>query len=337
MSDVTISIDANTSGAEAKARRLKDALDGTGRSWAQAASQTFSRVGGEAGGGLGRLLGGVAGGFSLVGAAAAVAGVGLNAFLGLSDRAVANAQEQVTWQQRLAESIKQTNSARRDLAAGGLSQVAGMRRLLARGGTEEGVKRLEQAGFTREDAVQAAGTLRLGKQATNAEGWAAFLARTGEISLADAAKKIAAVRGPLDSMVVGKFLVEARGERLTPDALQEARADLYRDRRGIDPMSAAVRVSNRVPDFQAAALMSYDTANAVNEQASSTLQSPQERAARVAQEEFDKMVQNLTAAAKNQWKIAAAWKEAGRLVGGEGSEFTKLKRFRENYTAAVNQ
>lgn len=335
MSDVTISIDANTSGAEAKAKRLKDALDGTGKSWAQSASQTLSRVGGDAGGGLGRLLGGVAGGFSLVAAAAAVAGLGINAYLGFSARAVDAAREQVTWQQRLADAIKQSGQARQDLAAGGASQVTGLRRLLARGGTEAGVRRLQQEGFERSDAVQAAGTLRSGDQATGAERWAATLARTGEMSLAEAAKRIASLGRRVNRDQVGRQLVEARGEKLTPATLQAALADLDRTGTGTDTLSDAVRASNRVPDVQAADLLSGATAQAINDRASETLD-PRGKALDQVRAEAAKTEQALRAAAAAQGRIAAALATLGQLTGGEGSELDKLARFQRN-SAAVRQ
>lgn len=333
MSDVTISIDANTSGAEAKAKRLKDALDGTGKSWAQSASQTLSRVGGDAGGGLGRLLGGVAGGFSMVAAAAAVAGLGINAYLGFSARAVDAAREQVTWQQRLADAIKQSGQARQDLAAGGASQVAGMRRLLARGGTESAVKRLEQEGFAREDAVQAAGTLRLDDWTSASERSAIALARTGEMSLAEAAKRIAAFgnRTPTQEQVA-RQLVDARGEKLTPSTLQAAMLDLSRGGNGNDTMSDAVRASNRVLDVQAADLMSGATAQAINERADYTLD-PRARALEKVREEAAKTEESLRAAANAQGKIAAALATLGQLVGGDGSELDKLARFQQNTPA----
>lgn len=332
MSDVTISIDANTSGAEAKAKRLKDALDGTGKSWAQSASQTFSRVGGESGSGLGRVLGGIAGGFSLVAAAAAAAGIGLNAFLGQSARALDDVREQVTWQQRLAEAIRSSGNARRDLAAGGASQVTSMRRLLARGGTEAGIKRLEQAGFAREDAVQAAGTLRLGDQATAQEGWAATLARTGEMSLAEAAKRIASLGNRVNEGQVARQLVDARGEKLTPATLQAAVRDLGQVSNGNDNMSAAVRAGNLVPDVQAADLMSGDTAQAINDRAGDALD-PRGKAMEQIRQEAGKTEQALRAAANAQGRIAAALATMGAITGGEGSEQMKLTRFLRNSTA----
>lgn len=336
MSDVTISIDANTAAAEAKARRLKDALDGTGRSWAKAASESLSRVGGEAGGGLGRMLGGVAGGFSLIAAAAAAAGIGLNAYLAASARAVENAREQVSWQQRLADAMKRAGDAQAGVEAGGLSQARLTRRLLARGGTEGGVQRLERMGFERGDALDAAGTLRLGDQATGAERWAALLAKTGEMSLAEAAKAVGGHRGRMTDQAAARMLVSARGQQLTPAALNAAQADLGRvSLDGLDPISQAVQAGNAVADRQGAALMSGDAAQAVRDQARRTLD-PRSEALSTLREEVAKTEQQLRAAANAQGKIAAALATLGRVMGGEGSALEALNRYQQN-TAAVRQ
>jgi len=210
-----------------------------------------------------------------------------------------------------------------------------MRRLLARGGTESAVKRLEQAGFAREDAVQAAGTLRLDNTSTQQERAAIRLARTGEVSLAEAAKRIAALGPRLSPEQVGRQLVDARGEKLTPATLQAAMLDLSRGGNGNDTLSDAVRASNRVPDVQAADLLSGATAQAINDRASETLD-PRGKALDQVRTEAAKTEQALRAAANAQGRIAAALATLGQLTGGEGSELDKLVRFQRN-SAAVRQ
>jgi hypothetical protein len=291
--------------------------------------QSASKAGGAFGGIAGRVLGGAGGPFAGLALGATLLTTALTMANAASDAAIKRAQDRLTWEQRIANAVKSGNDARNSTAAGGLSQAAGVRILIGRGGkvsdAQDDVKR---AKIGLDDAVSGEAALRLTadvKRRGQLKDQALQLAATGEVSFADAVKRLADMPGRPN---LARVLTDLRGQMPTGANLHAATVTLDDFNNPGIGSAAKNETLNRVRDTIVAGqgvamaqqndLVSGRSRSAIEQQTAQTL-NPIGKVMDDLQTEVANGAAQLKVAADAQLKVQTVMQRLGVLLGGEGT------------------
>lgn len=305
------------------------------------AGQAAAKAGGPAGGIAARILGGAGGPFAALALGATVFAGALSVANSLSDRAIADAKERVTWQERLNKAQEAGVRGQSATAAGGLSQAADTRLLLNRGGSIDRARADQKAaGIDLADAIKGESGVQLVSKdrRDSVRENALTLAATGEITFADAVKRLGAVIGRIDPT---RELVGIRGQRPTTENLNAA-GDTFANSRGegrgansLNNIKAAQTAGQQIGLSQSDDLTSGRTAAAVDAAARDAL-NPGGKAIEDLRAEVASGGRALQAAADAQQRQLAAIASLAKAFGGEGSEADKLTKYNRN-TALIRE
>ncbi len=317
---VTIPLDVDDTRARGKVARLKrDAAD-AGREYGRAGSQA-ARIGGVAGGALGRSLGGFAqgGAAGLIGLGATAAGLGLNAFLQRNTERITEAVARETRQQG-REAIQRTVMDRNDARAAGGVKFASVARRIVSGGYDRGTVRNALAtgtdyGLTTTESLD---TLELSKRTGVDQHDVQVGLASGRLgdSPEEVAKNIRKFNGLHNAVMAIQNVNSAEATEMIQKTTEVGRGqNIARATSGMNPVS----------ESQLADLMSGKTADAVARQAKDEL-NPAAKLMEQASQVLMDNVRNLQAAANAESTLAGILKEMGRVVGlSEGSASRALK------------
>jgi hypothetical protein len=303
----------------------KEAAD-AGRSFGNAASQA-SRIGGPAGGALGRSIGGFSQGFGAGALGLGLAGGGmlLNAFLQRDAERVSRAKDSEARSQARA-GVAQTAMERADQrAAGGMQFMGAARRIISRGTDSNAVRQSLKGGskyglntgesLTAMDAAQRLGVSELDVQM----GMATGLVGDNAEEVANNIQKFNGLNNAVQAL-----------QGMTARAANDAIDRTLTDRRS-GALSQAGAAMNPVMESQLQDLFSGKTADAMQRQAWKEMNPLADLSSKAAME-AQKTVEQLRAAADAQGTIAALLAEMGRVVGL--SEGSASRQFAEGANAA---
>jgi hypothetical protein len=341
MSDVRINLDANIAPAEAKVRRLDQALANTAGNWQKRVEFSMKALSGNTEGGIGvGTFKALAGGLGMVAVAAIAAGSAYRGMTSASDRAVENAKTEVEWQTKVAQALRKSSEARDATAAGGVSQLTDIRKALGRGVSMSTIKDTAGQGVPWEEAVKGEAALARSTAPDFFRKIAMRMFRTGEIGFGDASKAVSESGNIKTTDDIARTILKATGQEITPRSMgmmldQLKRTDEWNGGNiKLDRFRPIVNAGNRVPGAQADDLVSGRSADAINKQADNTLD-PFSKAMSDMAIEAAATQKALDAGAKAQGNLVALLKTALMAVGGEGSERYKANRYRAQVAGAL--
>jgi hypothetical protein len=317
MSDAKIKFDADTSAAEAKLRKLNATAAEPGRTWQQKVEQSLKGISGKAEGGM--ALGSfnaLAKGFGWVGVAAIAAGAAYQAFTAASDRAVEAAKQQVEWQNKVTNALRDAGRARSSIEAAGAGQLPSLRRSLAMGADRGDIQFWNNSGISHNQSIEVAGILANAKNARLATSITKRLINAGADPVKAAGEGSLATSGDIGPTM--RAWLRASGMDITPGNLGIAkRALAYGDKQ---PLLGAAIISkqNQVSMASLDSLTNGKALRAVTEQVNETLNPEATAIAKMLQSAYETQ-RALQAAAEAESGIVAGMKEFGRLFGGAGS------------------
>lgn len=305
------------------AKRAQHSVDHLGK---HLAKDVLGRGGSKAASGVMAAFGGGMA-MGVTGAALAAAGMALGGVESWDERRVELARARVEHNHRRAEMTEKADEARRTLAAGGMTFAGSLRRMLSRGGSMSGLRDLANNGIEMNDAIAGESELADVSQGARAKvsQQARRLAATGEISYADAVRRMAKFGG--GDVSLERELLAIRGQSQSPENMASASRALRwgggSEARGLDVAQGS---SSQIGLAQADDLLSGKTTEALRQQASETLD-PLAHALHQYAAQQERAAELLQAAAEAQSGLVAFMKDIGSLVGGEGSARSKLSRF----------
>lgn len=320
MSDgVVIPLDVDDTRAKAKVARLKKDAASAGKAYGQAGSQ-MARIGGAAGGALGRSIGGFQQGLGAgaIGLGMAGGGMLLSAFLQRDGERMVMARDREARIQSRASDARTVMKAKDDLAAGGLNFLGAARRIISSGTDKNRV------------ATAVRGGKSVGMGLADSLGSMEASDATG-VSMRDIQTGIATGQMGTDPMAVAQKIQKFNGLYnalaatldISPDAAGDMVSRTLTDARS-GKIARAGSAMSPVEQAQLDALMGGDTARVLEGQAKDTLNPGAKLAADAAQKMMDS-VNQLRAAADAQSTVGALLAEMGRVIGmSEGSASRKL-------------
>jgi hypothetical protein len=320
MSDgIVIPLDVDDTKAKGKVARLKKDAKDAGKAYGQAGSQ-MARMGGPAGGALGRSIGGFQqGGMAgAIGLGMAGGGMLLSAFLQRDGERMTMAKDREARIQARAADARSVMKSKDDLAAGGLNFLGAARRIISSGTDKNRV------------ASAISGGTRAGLGA--AESLASMEAsdQTG-VSLQDIQTGIATGQMGTDPIKVAQNIQKFNGlhnalaatMNVSPEAAGNMISRTLTDVRSGN-LARAGAAMTPVEQAQLDALMGGDTYRVLEGRAKDTLNPGAKLAAEAAQKMMDS-VNQLRAAADAQSTVGALLAEMGRVVGlSDGSAARQL-------------
>lgn len=320
MSDgIVIPLDVDDSRAKGKIARLKNDAAQAGKAYGQAGSQ-MARMGGPAGGALGRSIGGFQQGIGAgaVGLGMAGGGMLLSAFLQRDGERMAMAKDREARIQARAADARTVMKSKDDLAAGGLNFLSVARRIISNGTDRNSIN----------DAVNGGKRMGMGFGDSIASLEAAD--KTG-VSMNDIQLGIATGQLGDDPMQVAASIQKYNGltnaiAATANISTDEASAKIDRTLTNAKSKNLAGAGAAMSSVEQAAydALENGDTARVLGQQAKDTLNPGAKLAAEAAQKMMDS-VNQLRAAADAQSTVGALLAEMGRVVGlSDGSAARQL-------------
>jgi hypothetical protein len=320
MSDgVVIPLDVDDTRAKGKIAKLKADAASAGKAYGQAGAQ-MARVGGPAGGALGRSIGGFQQGVGAGALGLGMAGGGmlLSAFLQRDGERMTMAKDREARIQARASDARSVMKSKDDLAAGGLNFLGAARRIISSG----------------TDKNRVAGAIRGGKSVgmSAADSLASMEAAdaTG-VSMQDIQTGIATGQMGTDPMAVAQNIQKNNGlhnalaatMNISPDAAGDMISRTLTDARS-GRLARAGGAMSPVEQAQLDALMGGDTARVLENQAKDTLNPGAKLAADAAQKAMD-TVNQLSAAAASQSALGGILAEMGRVIGlSDGSASRQL-------------
>jgi hypothetical protein len=311
MSDgIVIPLDVDDTKAKGKIARLKNDAAQAGKAYGQAGSQ-MARMGGPAGGALGRSIGGFqqGAGAGVLGLGLAGGGALLSAFLQRDGERMTMAKDREARIQARAADARSVMKSKDDLAAGGLNFLGAARRIISSGADKNRVRGAISGG--KRAGLGAAESLA-SMEASDATG----------VSMQDIQTGIATGQMGTDPMAVAQNIQKYNGlhNALAATAgvsVDEAGSMINRtltDARSGN-LSRAGSAMTPVELAQLDALLEKgDTARVLERQAKDTLNPGAKLAADAAQKMMDSVAQ-LRAAADAQSTVGALLAEMGRVVG----------------------
>jgi hypothetical protein len=320
MSDgVMIPLDVDDTRAQRKVQKLKKDAREAGKGFGQAQAQA-ARLGGPAGGALGRSVGGFqqGTGAGLVGLGLTAVGMGLNAFLQRDAERVNLAREREQRTQAADARARTVLERREASAAGGMQFMDLGRRLIAKGVDRNAIASTIRSGrafgLNAKDSLMAA-------EVSEKTGVSYFELQKGMATglLGGDASSVAATMQKFGGLTNALMATQGVGR----DEALQMQGRILSDPRGKNLASAGsamTPVEQRMLDD----LMGGETARVMTAKANDELTPGARPAAEAGRAAMDTMNQ-LRAAADAQGTIAARLAEMGRVVGlSEGSAARKL-------------
>ncbi len=332
-------INDRASGTLKKIKREADGAQGSLSKTAKAMS-----LGGEALGKYGerfKKFSELSGGFGALGLAAASVGIAFTMMENANRKSIEGAKNQVSWQQRLREEIKQTTESARAFKAAGVSQSDDVGKLIGRGGNIESASKMVDQGIEETDAMRGESVLLLIRDAKKREAVrkaAADVALLHESSYTDAIEKISKLNGPISS---DRGLLAVTGQRVNSENLNFAknRLNLLKNPKGELAMLNKTRAEEGKERIsQARNLVSGESLAAlidINREKMAVNNDPRSAALKKMREAADKLQESLQASARAQSQYFAYFQDGLEAVNlGDGSESTKLANHRRD-TAVI--
>lgn len=320
MSDgIVIPIDGDDTRIRGKLKRVKKESAEAGRAFGSAQSQA-ARVGGPAGGAIGRAIGGFqqGSGAGVLGLGLAGAGALLSSFLQRDGERMTMARDREARSQARAADARSVMKAKDDLAAGGLNFLGAARRIISSGADKNRVQGAISGG--KRAGLGAAESLA-SMEASDATG----------VSMQDIQTGIATGQMGTDPMAVAQNIQKYNGLHNALAATlnvstEEAGAMVSRTLTDVrsGKLARAGSALSPVEQAQLDALMGGETARVLEGQAKDTLNPGARLAAEASQRAMNTMNQ-LQAAAAEQSALGALLAEMGRVVGlSDGSATRQL-------------